>query len=762
MKRALMVTSAVVLVMASTAVYAQDTAAGQGPAPREVASADVATAGTVGEGEGEGEIVVTAQKRSETLQRTAAAVAVVGADQLVARGVTDLNRLTTQVTGILFTPQRSGVQIFSRGLGQSDGQQQTTASVEVDMDGVGLPKSAQQFALFDIANVQVLKGPQGILYGRNAIGGAVLINSVRPDPARFRAEARLEVGNYDLIHPFAAINVPLGGETAIRAAVDYQNRGGYLSNGANDIDQIAGRISFATRAIPDLSVFVAVTYADRSGMGFSQVSKPDPAGANGDPWFVAPVPQSGIVGGVNFGLRENRGFNDSQALLINGELIYDLTESLSLTYVGGYLHYRSEQVNAVQVAPRGVFVSNISNYYIEDSDENSNELRLRFDRDGFDFVLGAFTRSFKAPGAILQTSFRAGRFVTGPVTQRERNRALFANLRVPITEAVRVEAGVRASWDRKGAVGTLTGSVVDINPDNFADFTNTSWKLGVEADLAPRVLAYASVQTGYLPGAYQTASQATLNSLGLSRRYREQTLTAYTVGAKSRLFDNRLTLNVEGFYYDYSNFQVNQRVELSPGSGLFQTPYANIEKSRILGVDVDVGLQVGTGGRASAGASFLSTRILDAGLRSLFVLQSDGRFLPSADPSLNGSSLPNAPELTLNLGYDQTFALGSGAELVASVSTHHQSSRFLDYTQPDVPGAIQPSFWKTDASLTYNAAGGRWNVALWVRNIENTATYNAFSGSPLRSTPTGPLIGSYGLLYIDPPRTFGVRAGINF
>lgn len=758
MKNALMASSALLLATWNGAALAQQ-AAGTLVAQASEGGAQDGAAETP---ESNTDIVVTAQKRSESLQRTAAAVAVVGSDQIIARGVTDLNRLTTQVTGIIFTPQRSGVQIFSRGLGQSDGQQQTTASVEVDLDGFGLPKTAQQFALFDIANVQVLKGPQGILYGRNAIGGAVLINTVRPDPSRFKAEGRLEIGNYALVHPFAAINLPFDTDTALRASVDYQRRDGYLSNGANDIDQFAGRISFSTRAFDNLSVFFGLTYADRTGRGFSQVSKPDPVGANGNPWFVQPVPQSGTVGGVNFDMRENRGFNESTALLLNGELRYDFTPDLSLTYVGGYLHYRSAQVNAVQVAPAGVFVSNITNYYIEDSDENSHELRLAFDREGLNVVLGGFARTFKAPDAILQAAFRSGRFVTGPVTQRESNYAVFANVRVPITDALRIEGGVRSSWDRKGAVGTLTGSVVDINPSNFADFTNISWKAGVEADLAPQALLYASVQTGYLPGAYQTASQATLTSLGLSRRYLEQTLTAYTAGLKSKWFDNRLTFNVEGFYYDYSNFQVNQRVELTPGSGLFQTPYANIAKSRILGVDIDVSVQVIKGGRAAAGASFLNTRILDSGLRSLFILQADGRYLPAADPSLRGFSLPNAPELTLNLGYDQSFNLGGGSELVASVSTHHQSSRFLDYTQPNVPVAVQPSFWKTDSSLTYYSPDRRWNIAIWVRNIEDTATYNAFSGSPLRSSATGPLIGSYGLLYIDPPRTFGGRFGFSF
>lgn len=121
------------------------------------------------------DIVVTAQKRDQTLQKTPASVQVVSAEQLVDRGVSDLTRITNQITGIAVQPSRQSVIIFSRGLGQSDTQSQTPVAVEVQQDGLTLSKNAQQFAFFDVANVQALKGPQGILYGRNAIGGAVLV-----------------------------------------------------------------------------------------------------------------------------------------------------------------------------------------------------------------------------------------------------------------------------------------------------------------------------------------------------------------------------------------------------------------------------------------------------------------------------------------------------------------------------------------------------------------------------------------------------------
>jgi iron complex outermembrane receptor protein len=179
------------------AAMAQTPAAPQAPASEPVATAgatnDPADASTTGLAD----IIVTASKRDTTLQRTAIAVQVIGPEALVERGVTDLVRLQTQVSGVIIQPNRTGVVLFSRGLGQPDAQYQTSPAIEVQADGLTLPRSAQQFALFDVGNIQVLKGPQGILYGRYGIGGAVLINSKRPSYDRIKGEGMLEYGNYD-------------------------------------------------------------------------------------------------------------------------------------------------------------------------------------------------------------------------------------------------------------------------------------------------------------------------------------------------------------------------------------------------------------------------------------------------------------------------------------------------------------------------------------------------------------------------------------
>ena len=745
LRLALLATSALVLALPGGAFA-------QAPAPAPVVPADeAAEADPVGLAD----IVVTAQKREGTLQRTAAAVQVIGSEALLSRGVTDIVRLQTQVTGLIIQPSRQSVYMFSRGLGQADAQYQTSPAIEMQEDGLTLPRSGQQFALFDIGNIQVLKGPQGILYGRYGIGGAVLVNSKRPTYDRIKAEGSFEIGNYDLIHGFAAANLPVSDNAGFRMAVDYNKHDGYVTNGANDLDQLSGRISFQANPTERLSIFLSATGADRKGHGFAQVNFPRPTEANGDPYVVLPVPTSGTVGAANFSDRHNRGFNREKSYLINGEFIFDATDDIKLSYVTGYFHHEGAQVNAFQNKPGNTFVNYASTYYVEDSWDYQNELRLNYDRDGVHVVLGALQHRFEAQDNIVQAAYKAGALINGPHSPTESNYAFFGDIIVPVGESLRFELGARQSRDIKHDTGRLSGQDVNINGSNFKDFKNLSWKVGAEYDVARNVMAYANVQTGYLPGAYQTATQAVLTRLGLDRRYESQKVKAYQLGLKSRFLDNRVTLNVEGFYYDYKNFQVTQRIPDPIVAGGFQSPYANIRKSRIYGADIDLSARPIENGTLTVGLSLLNTKIIDSGFTQLAVLQPNGVFLLLPDPSLKGYDLPFSPKVSLNLGYEHRIPLANGGAIVASAATHHESSKYLDYTHSAIFPGRHPAFWKTDLSLTYRAPDDRWTLSIWGRNLEDNATYSAFTPSRLGN-------GAYSNVYIDAPRTYGARVGFNF
>jgi len=683
--------------------------------------------------------------------------------------VTDLVRLQTQVTGVIIQPNRTGVLVFSRGLGQPDAQYQTSPAIEVQADGLTLPRSAQQFALFDVGDIQVLKGPQGILYGRYGIGGAVLVSSKRPTYDRIKAEGTFEVGNYDLVHSFAAVNLPVSETAAFRASVDASRHDGYVTNGQNDLDQISGRLSFQIDPTDQLTVFLAATATHRTGHGFAQATFPRPSEADGDPFVILPVPSSGTVGVADFSDYHNRGFLDQTSYLFNGQIDFQISDDLSLTYVGGYFNNDSEQVNAFQNKTGDIFVNYASTYYVEKSWDIQSELRLSYEGEAFTAIVGALQHRFEAQDNIVQAAYRAGSLINGPQSPTESNYAVFGDVVVPVNDRFRLEVGARHSWDNKYTSGRLSGQPnISIDSSNFDGFKNFSWKIGAEYDLTDRILTYANVQTGYLPGAYQTATDAVLTSLGLGRRYESQEVTAYQAGVKSRFLDNRVQLNIEAFYYDYKNFQVTQRITDPFNPNSFQSPYANIEKSRIYGADIDLNAQIIEGGTLTVGLALLNTKIIDSGFTKLSVIQPNGlaqnelgeNGFPALDPSLRGYDLPFSPEVMLNLAYEQVFELSNEASVIFNAGTHYESSKWLDYAQSPLFPGKHPAFWKTDLSLTYRAPDNAWNIGAWVRNLEDTATYSTFT--PNQARVGGVLVGAYSYIYLDAPRTYGLRAGFTF
>jgi iron complex outermembrane receptor protein len=754
------------ILLASSALMVLSPAAALAQTPPAAPADQAAPA----EDAGIGEIVVTAQKREENLQRTPAAVQVIGSQQLIDRGVTDIVRLQTQVSGIIIQPSRQSVYMFSRGLGQADAQYQTSPAIEMQQDGLTLPRSGQQFALIDIGNIQVLKGPQGILYGRYGIGGAVLVSSKRPTYDRVKGEGYMELGNYGLMHGFAAVNLPVSENAGFRAAIDYNFHNGYVTNGQNDLDQLSGRLSFQANLTDRLSIFLSATGADRNGKGFAQINFPRATEAGTDPYIVLPVPSSGVVGAANFNDPHNRGYLRERSLLLTGEVKYKLSSDIDLTYITGYFLHDGAQVNAFQNKVGNFAINYASTYYAEDSWDFQNEVRANFSRDGFNLIVGALQHRFEAQDNVVQVAYKSGPLINGPQSPTESNYAVFGDLTVPVTSGLRIEAGARQSWDIKHTKGLLSNQQVDINSSNFKDFKGFTWKVGAEYDIAPRLMAYANVQTGYLPGAYQTATTAVLTSLGLGRRFASQRVTAYQAGFKSRFLDNRVQLNAEGFYYDYKNFQVTQRVTDPTNPNAFQSPYANIKKSRIYGADIDLTAKLIRNGTFNVGLSLLNTKIINSGFTRLAVIQLNGlprtesgaNGFPALDPSLRGYDLPFSPTVTLNLGYEHVFPLSNGGEVRASASTHYESSKWLDYTHSPLFPGQQPAFWKSDLSLGYRAPENRWNISIWARNLEDRATYSAFTPSQLRVAGNPNPIGAYSNVYIDAPRTYGVRAGITF
>src|SRR5258708_38537387 len=176
------------------------------------------------------EVVVTALKRAEHLQRTPGALTAVSADTLTHLGITDLRAMEDVIPSARFLEEGYSTDPFIRGVGQSQGWAAFDPAVATNFNGVYVPRDATDVPVFDAERIEVLPGPQGTLYGRSAAGGAVNIISKRPTD-RYEAESIVEAGNYGLTHATAIGNVPVSDELSLRAAVDFNRRGGYQATG---------------------------------------------------------------------------------------------------------------------------------------------------------------------------------------------------------------------------------------------------------------------------------------------------------------------------------------------------------------------------------------------------------------------------------------------------------------------------------------------------------------------------------------------------
>jgi iron complex outermembrane receptor protein len=661
------------------------------------------------------EVTITAQKLAENQQSAAAAVTALPGDLLVALGVLDLRGAQNFVPSVRFQAENASTEIYVRGVGSTLDLPNIDPPTSFHFNGVYIPREGTSVGFFDIAQLEILPGPQGTLYGRSSLGGAVHVTFKRPTRGT-ETSGVLEVGNHSLLHGTLVQNLPLGEATAVRAAVDYVSRDGFLATGADGADDVSLRLSALHAPAEAFELYGWASYATRDGASPNLVRKGYNGGTfDGDPdaFDTADPWDDRISPGA-----PDAGDQDYENFVIGAELTVPLRD-LTLTYIPAYFHldwqndYWLEDIPALLSA----------NY-----DQITNELRLA-----------------NAPGGTWQwlaglyhyRMTNAGDFIVGgfPLTSISRNRlqgwAAFGEATRSLSPRTRVTLGGRASFDRREGEGTTPfGQRFDADED----YDRVDWKVGLEYDARDASMLYATVQTGYQPGTYNPfpATPAQSNLVQPAK------LTAYTVGAKNRLLDDRLQANVEAFYYDYDDLFVQS---FNLNTALLTT--FNAEKVEIYGSQLDLLFQPVVQGRLNLSVGYLRARFDEFVVPPQIDIGTPVR-------DFAGYQLQYSPEWTVSLGYQHDFSLGAGY-LRARADTRYEASFWGTFTHARATG--QPAYFKSDASLTYFAADDRWSAGLWIRNIENEAV--------LAATTTGQF-GPYANAFLEPPRTYGARFTFSF
>ena len=733
-------------------------------------------------------IIVTANRREESLQDVSIPVNAIDGEGLLNRGIVATEDLSSAIPALQVQPSGgSGLGLFLRGVGTRPGNSFAENAVAFNFNEVYLARpTSVGGTFFDLERVEVLKGPQGTLYGRNATGGAVNVIPKRPDLGAVGGSFTASYGNYDHVLVSGALNVPLGDTLAVRAAGQISERDGYLSDGTSDESVQAGRLSLLFEPSNLFSVTVVGDYSHQGGKGTGSVVIPaadgrydappldDRIGATDPRARAVPIEYARGVFAPPF----CGGFGnwiDGGCLLVAG----DFGEpSLDTENYGISANVEADLGPVVlNVIPAwrqssSDFISYVPGFLLDvndDSEQLSLEARLSSNTDGpLEYVVGAyyFKEEQNAVNRFSQGALSTTLFTPNLDTE---SFALFGQATLSLSDTFRVVGGLRWTNEDKTQVTSLGRGDEEMedpfNPpllDTFTGeqgFEKITWKAGIEFDAGPDSLLYANVATGIKSGGF-FASSPPDNSFG------PEELTAYTIGSKNRFLDDRLQLNIEAFYWDYKDQQVTfvgGLVDSATGRLVNTGITRNAGQAEMYGVEVDGLFQLSPNDLFSFNVQWLKGEYKDFTVdlfgpsparpsTSCDVLATNGfpgGFL--SPTSCAGRPTLNSPEWSFNLGYEHTFELGSGLELIAGAQTTIESSRFLDVDFSEE--SRQDGYMKSDAFLTLESIDDDWSLTAFINNIEDEEI--------LASAGTRPILFiKYGAL--RPPRTYGLRATKRF
>jgi iron complex outermembrane recepter protein len=698
-------------------------------------------------------IVVTANKVSQSVLKVGASLSALSADDIRELGVTDAKSLTDLMPNTQISQAgNSSVVVNIRGIENTNTTSLGEPAAAFHIDGIYLGRmSGAGSAFYDIERVEVLRGPQGTLYGRNANAGVVNVITKQPTNKR-EAYVSAEIGNLGERRVDAAFNLPVNDSLSLRAALSTNRRDGFsetktATNGFSENQDSIHTDSVRLQAL--------VKFNSKNSLNLSYDESANKTTGPNYYDLTAGVPTKLEDPNVLIQGRFNNKLSGLRA-----ELKSDLGFA-NLNYLYG--HRETKNKEDYSTGP----VVLLTKFKFE---QDSHELRLSSNdaKSPLQWVTGLFHYkekgtdgrldgnlppflSFLYPlpvGAPLDPSqcggYPAGcyafvQFLDSLVTNE--STALFGQVTYSVTDTSRVIVGARHTRDAKHRDGqqVLSGDGANYDPANpfnlvtplygQASWKSNTYKLGYEKDLSASQMFYASVSTGYKAGGFNDGDTRTTPAL----IYSPEKITAYELGLNGKFFDDALQLTSSIFHYDYSDLQ--------------KTGIVNNQA-----VTVNTGKATVDGFELSARYRLTSASKIDVGLGLLNAKYKD--YTTPNGTNYAGFKLDKTPSATLNIGYSHNWDLASGASLTGHIGTRYSSSYVTTDTGSATAAPIQfkqGSFTKSSASLTYFSADDAFDLQLYVKNIENKTQLMgsvAFLGS------------NYG--YMSEPRTFGVRATYRF
>ena len=633
------------------------------------------------------EVVVTARRVKEAIQDIPMGVQALSGEYLDESRTTRLHDLQFSVPGLVVnTLGMFGVGISLRGVGD---QRIGGMSVAPHLNGVYLGDANLAIArMFDLERVELLKGPQGTLYGRNATGGS--INFITRAPAASRdAELELTYGSFDTVRAQGHLNLPMG-KTAARIAFIASDGDGYIRNSVDDRrfgeeDYWGVRGSLRVAATDDLIIDV-----------MAQSIRDD--GAAGDLWLpnVAFLPNPKDIHLTTVTL--DNPYLHSAVDNVDVNIEYELGFA-TLRSISGYA--RSE-VRNVDDCGGGMFPSGtcVRAALPNETEQWSQELQLVFPGTGrISGILGAY---YADSDGELGFVFMQPNLVP-PVRNNSHSEfddpafALFGQAIAQLAGGWSATAGVRLSREEHRMASIGTG--VEDNPTPLTEVVESddlSWRFDVSYAFSEDVMTYASVSTGYKSGGFDSGR----DTEGGLDEFAPEELVALEAGSKTQWLDGRMTLNGAVFYYDFTNLQVATAVFQD---GTFVFGIDNAAKAELYGIDAETSFQVSERWSFHGGVVWLGKREF---IEYVDEEQGDVR---------SGNELVRSPEWSLTTSVEYEQSLRDLGGLTARIEYSYQSDFY--YTAANDPLAAQDGFGLLNAFVRFDATSGRWYAFASARNL---------------------------------------------
>jgi iron complex outermembrane receptor protein len=709
------------------------------------------------------EVVVTAQRTISVESKTPVAMSVVQGAALAAAGLDRPSDIGARLPGVAINGAADGLKITIRGVSNADATEKGEPSAAFMLDGVYIARPhGQNLDFLDVDRVEVLRGPQGTLYGRNTTAGVVNVISNVP-VARFEGAAGAEMGNHGSRKASAMLNVPVTDAIALRAAVSANRRDSLLRNQqgtpyslGQDRDDTSARLSAKFALGSSASLLLRL---DRSVQrDNNDVIVPDTNFYQGIETGNPVAYDAGTAARLTNGFVPpnavpEQGHSRRASTGLGAEFSWDLGPA-TLYYLGAHRRFDHDFLVNYYYRIMPGFALGVRQLFDGSYEQDSHELRLATNGHGPVSAQGGvyYFREQMAQLATFRDLEPIGLppyyvFPSNPVVSN--SRALFGQLTWRAFDSLRLTAGARRTEDRKSRYGATRlqqeqtfNPATDLALPNAATLatSKTTWRLGLDVDLAPSAMAYATVSTGYKAGGFNDGCLAGTRALGVdcpaalavpesTLVYRPETLTAWELGVKTRFWANRASLHVSAYRYAYDNLQLSG-VAMVQGVPRFVT--ANAGAASVRGLEVEGVIKPVPAGRLTYTLALTDAHYL--------------AYSPDGVHSWAGYKLDRAPRAVFTLGYEHGLRLRDG--LLKAGAFVRSSS---DYTI-GVPSQLLryriPGRTETDLTLGYEPANSPWSVLLRVKNLENKV-------EPVT-------IDSFGMTVPSEPRAVALRVDYRF